>query len=194
MNQWIAVQGFDKKLRSANTGPGVVPESRDQPRSILRKEQVREDAVLRSDMTGSPGKGLLGTRGDQYVGPAPIKRHSRGVIEDNTVGARLEIAQPPWLVSGELRQLRYDSAFVRLDCHSIRFVAGGVRLEGRWDRRSYRQVSGRPVRNPADFAGCPDLPASPVLERLHPTIKQGAAVLVALISDVCHVAGRTGRP
>lgn len=92
LNEWIVVEGFDKNPWSTYAGPGVVPEGRQQPGSIFRKEQVRKDAVLRSHVSRSPGEGLLEAGRNQYVVPAPIERHVADVIEDDAVGTGVEIA------------------------------------------------------------------------------------------------------
>jgi hypothetical protein len=49
---------------------------------------------------------------------------------------------------------------------SVGLVEGGVRLKDRRDGDGDREVFGRPVHDPVDFADRPDRPASPVLDTI----------------------------
>ena len=165
LNQ-IVVKSFDKSFWSANTGPCVVPESRNQPGSIFRKEQVRKDAVLRSHVSRSPAEGLLGAGGHQYVVPVPVERHLGCVIKDD-VGTSVQIATTTG--QEELDEPVHHGLLVRED-RLVGLVEGGVGLEDRRDRVgvwSIRSSRSRSSRRPSR----PDLPVSPLLGHHHQPIK-----------------------
>src|SRR5450759_460718 len=98
--------------------------------------------------------------------PARVESDSGCVVEDDIVGAGVEVAQPPGLVRRSLlNQVAQYGLLVpgRADAVIVGLPEGRIGRENWWDRRSDGLVNRRAVRDPADLCTGPEPPALPVL-------------------------------
>jgi len=61
--------------------------------------------VVSPHVSGTPGQCLAGAGSDEYVAPAGVESDIGDVVEDHIVGAGVEEAEPPWLVTGLVGQV-----------------------------------------------------------------------------------------
>jgi hypothetical protein len=98
----MAQEAVHKRARSADAGPVVVPQSRNQPGAVGGEHQVGQGAFPERPVSAlAPSGGLLRSRLDQHVIPPRIQGHLRGIGEDDVIGTGVEIPKPPRL-SGRL--------------------------------------------------------------------------------------------
>src|SRR5262249_34508682 len=93
-------ESVHEPYRSADAGPVVVPQRRNQPRAIGGKHQVGQDTLPeRSGVVRAPDSGLLRPGLDQHVMPSRIQGHHWRIREHNVIGTGVEISKPPrrWL-------------------------------------------------------------------------------------------------
>jgi hypothetical protein len=82
---------------SADAGPAVVPQRREQPGAVAREDEVGDGEL---PVALAPPGSLIRARRDQYVAPAGVVHERRGrVREDGVCPAGVEVSEPPGLIA-----------------------------------------------------------------------------------------------
>jgi len=159
----VTQESAHKRGRSAEAGPVVVPQRRNQPGMISLEHQVRQVACPeRPAVTRTPGRGLFRSRLDQHVMPPVMQGHFRCVGEDDVIDACVEIPQPPSLVRRLLRQQREDGPIMLDSFFSVRHHDGGAGLKDRRDGGGDGPADGRADGDPRNLGVGPDPPRAAV--------------------------------